>query len=201
MARTVPRVTERPSPTGDESHSNGPPRSGITPVVTGNGRPIVRAHSHLAHGRSPRTALVPALVHASDDAARVPESEPTARPPFLAYRGPGERSGGQILARATGGTHEIDRHGRSTVVFPEPPTRPRPRAGNGNGGLVARYTAEVPGTSWNAGADAPPASAFETSTQVVDAFDELYDRVLTRLRRDLIVERERRGDLAGAFFR
>jgi hypothetical protein len=32
-------------------------------------------------------------------------------------------------------------------------------------------------------------------------FEELYDRVLSRLRRDLIVERERRGDLAGAYFR
>jgi hypothetical protein len=142
------------------------------------------------------------LVHAPSDAAPVPKSEPTPRLPALAYRDPGDRPSGHALARVTGGTHEIDGHGRSTVVFPGPPTRPRHLGANGNAGVIARYTVDVPSTSLNGHGALPlPGSALETTTQEVDAFDELYDRVLTRLRRDLIVERERRGDLAGGFFR
>jgi hypothetical protein len=51
------------------------------------------------------------------------------------------------------------------------------------------------------GRDAVPSAAGEPSTHDTVEFEDLYDRVLSRLRRDLIVERERRGDLAGAYFR
>jgi len=51
------------------------------------------------------------------------------------------------------------------------------------------------------GPDMIPDPPVRRSVYGAGEFEELYDRVLSRLRRDLIVERERRGDLAGAYFR
>lgn len=87
-----------------------------------------------------------------------------------------------------------------------------PHATNGNRQLVARRTTELePVSPSGDGQSWAPSSAMETGvtepgvmeTGLHEAsdFDDLYDRVLSRLRRDLIVERERRGDLAGAYFR
>lgn len=101
------------------------------------------------------------------------------------------------MARAIGVTRETDGFGRSAVVFPEPQSRtPLSRT---SGRTIARETVELPTASLNGiGPDSQPA---ETSMYDAGEFEELYDRVLSRLRRDLIVERERRGDLAGAYFR
>ena len=76
-----------------------------------------------------------------------------------------------------------------------------PVARSGNVRPLARQIElEAPSPNGH-GPDAVPSAASEPSTYDTVEFEELYDRVLSRLRRDLIVERERRGDLAGAYFR
>jgi hypothetical protein len=66
---------------------------------------------------------------------------------------------------------------------------------------LARRTEFEPASLNGHGPDAVSTAAAEPSPYGTGEFEELYDRVVSRLRRDLIVERERRGDLAGAFFR
>jgi hypothetical protein len=66
---------------------------------------------------------------------------------------------------------------------------------------LARQIELEPASLNGHGPDAVPSAAAEPSAHDTVEFEELYDRVLSRLRRDLIVERERRGDLAGAYFR
>jgi hypothetical protein len=141
------------------------------------------------------------VVRASTRAVTTLDSPaPAVQAPFA----PSARPGGHALARATGGTHEIDATGRSTVVFPQTPTRNAPAVTtNGSGPHIGRTIELDPAFLNGGGAEALANSSSDTDTRPRDneGFDELYDRVLSRLRRDLIVERERRGDLAGPFFR
>jgi hypothetical protein len=65
---------------------------------------------------------------------------------------------------------------------------------------LARQIELEPASLNGHGPDAAPSSAAEPSARDAVEFEELYDRVLSRLRRDLVVERERRGDLAGSYF-
>jgi hypothetical protein len=112
-----------------------------------------------------------------------------------------DRPTGQSLARAIGVTRERDGSGRSTVVFPKPSGRAMsPGTGSNARPLARQIELEAPSLNGH-GPDAVPGAAAEPSTHDTVEFEELYDRVLSRLRRDLIVERERRGDLAGAYFR
>jgi hypothetical protein len=126
-------------------------------------------------------------------------SRSLARPTALTDDGRRDRPSGRALARATGGTHQVDGFGQSMVVFP-PPTRLGPGESNGSGGHIARVIDPGPTSNGN-GPERTTSRGSETNTRDGAEFDELYDRILSRLRRDLIVERERRGDLAGAFFR
>jgi hypothetical protein len=82
------------------------------------------------------------------------------------------------------------------VVFPQAPSQTAPR-----GAQTARHIArqiELGPEFFNGDV---AQSSEEANVYDGEGFDELYDRVLSRLRRDLIVERERRGDLTGRFFR
>jgi hypothetical protein len=113
-----------------------------------------------------------------------------------------DRPSGQSLARAIAVTRETDGSGRSTVVFPQPPGRGIHPGTSRNARPLARQAIELETASLNShGPDAVPSAAADPNTYDTGEFEALYDRVLSRLRRDLIVERERRGDLSGAYFR
>jgi hypothetical protein len=86
-------------------------------------------------------------------------------------------------------------------MFPQPPGREVRSETSRTARPLARRTIEPGTASLNGhGPDAVPNAAAEPTTSATDEFEELYDRVLSRLRRDLVIERERRGDLGGAYF-
>ncbi|HWH11053.1 MAG TPA: hypothetical protein VG165_07990 [Solirubrobacteraceae bacterium] len=86
----------------------------------------------------------------------------------------------QRLADATGATREVDPSGRSTVVFRVPDELGSPEGA----------------------AAAPPAATASARPVAIpgpgdpEGIDDLYDRLLDRLRRDLLVERERSPGLS-----
>jgi trimeric autotransporter adhesin len=189
---------------GDEPRGVGPSSPGIAPVLSGSLRPLVRASARATASRSPSALNAPAAVapaRVTNDPGLRPEPAQDAGVALFAPNGGSDRPSGPALARATGGAHEIDGTGRSTVVFPQPPGRATTVANHSIGAHIAR-TIELDPAAFNGDVPwAPPGSSADTSTDDGEGFDELYDRVLSRLRRDLIVERERRGDLTGPFFR
>jgi len=204
--RTLPRV-ERP--VGFDTHAGTAargeaPASRITAGIPGNTRPHVRAHTRVTGQRAPGKAAATVAATATATApmlAREPEPELTSSQPYHPLANVPDRPSGQSLARAIGVTRERDGSGRSTVVFPQPPGRGMRSGTSVNARPLARRIELEPASLNGHGPDAVPSAAAEPSTYDTGEFEELYDRVLSRLRRDLIVERERRGDLAGAYFR
>ena len=208
----VPRVEP---PVGFDTHAGiaapgEAPASRITAGIPGNTRPHVRTHTRVAGPSAPKTAAATVAAGAATSVASAAtatasilasEPEPIPSQPYHPLANVPDRPSGQSLARSIGVTRESDGSGRSTVVFPQPPGRGAHPATSRNARPLARQI-ELASTSLNGhGPDAVPSAAAEPSTYDTGEFDELYDRVLSRLRRDLIVERERRGDLAGAYFR
>ena len=164
------------------------------------GRPVVRAFTRAAPPASLTPPTKPATAVATADGPNDanPNPDPVTGPgvPLFAAGAASNRSSGHALARATGGARGVDATGRSTVVFPRAPSQTAPR-----GAQTARYIArqiELGPELFNGDV---ASSSEEANVYDGEGFDELYDRVLSRLRRDLIVERERRGDLTGRFFR
>jgi hypothetical protein len=154
--------------------------SGIAPVAARETRPLVRA----------------------DTSITVRQPQPPASPAMLPAAATHGRPSGESLARAIGVPSGSDGSGRSTVVFPQLPKPATQRGPNGGSRLLARRTVEMEAPALpGQGPQDRQSAATETSMYDAGQFDELYDRVLSRLRRDLIIERERRGDLAGAYFR
>jgi hypothetical protein len=177
--------------------------SRITRIVPGTTRPLVRAHALLTGQSGPGSAVATLAV---GDPASAPTfaREPEAAPPQPNFPLPSarDRPSGQSLARSIGVTRESSGSGRSTVVFPQRPDRAMRSQTNGKPRQVARQEIKFETASLNGhGADAVPGAEVQPSPHDAGEFEALYDRVLSRLRRDLIVERERRGDLAGAYFR
>jgi len=113
-------------------------------------------------------------------------------------------STGTELAAATGFPVEYGEAGQSTIVFapgrvqrePAPPVRrvlSRQEDGEGAGSAV-----DVGSESAEAVATATPAAAAAPGGgDGAQSIDEIYDKVVDRLRRDILVERERMGDLLG----
>lgn len=203
--RAVPPIQ---SPGGFDTHersaaSGDTPASGAVPTLRVNTRPLVRAHTRMAGPSAPGQAV--ATVAAADTATaliRASEPEPTPQQSYLSPASARNRPTGESLARAIGGTRESDGSGGSTVVFPQPPGRGTRPGTSGSARLLARETIDLEPASLNGhGPGAVPTAAVQPSMYDSGEFEELYDRVLSRLRRELIVERERRGDLAGAYFR
>ena len=177
--------------------SDRDPRAPLRADIPRTPRPIVRAHTRLARVAvsAPVPGTIPAA-RATGTSTVVVQPGPTTPPSFFPVAPQRDRPSGESLARAIGVTREFDGFGRSAVVFPQPPSGTT--ASGTNGRTIARETVELPTSRLNgSGPDGEPA---ETNTHDTGDFEELYDRVLSRLRRDLIVERERRGDLAGAYF-
>ncbi|HEU0316134.1 MAG TPA: hypothetical protein VFR49_02325, partial [Solirubrobacteraceae bacterium] len=88
------------------------------------------------------------------------------------------------LAQATGGALAVDPAGRSTVVF-RAADAPGPNPG------APRLDSSKRSPDWS------PAAA---ATDHPAAFEDLYDRLLDRVRRDLTIERERAGGLTHHLF-
>jgi len=159
-----------------------------------------------------RTATGPVALQVEDtlndrqalQIARTPSERPRvqfggdARPAPAPRPAPPIRgSSGLRLARATGAAHDATRSGLSTVLFApgyagtEPPVSP---------GAVAlptifRQDGAVEATSAPAEpAATPQAPAPGPGEQNID---EIYEKVVERLRRDLLIEREKMGDVLG----
>lgn len=142
----------------------------------------------------------PMLVAHSARSEALVEPKPAAAPPQSAtgalQRQPAAGDGAPLdaatLARLTGGALEQHAGGTSTVSFlaraadPAPPPRPPPSA------ATAPPTATAPTES-----QAPADAIAITGEHWPLRMDELYDRILKRLRRDLLGERERRGRAIG----
>jgi len=219
--RAVPDV-ERPfgldTHTRTASPGEAAPASTTTAGIPGKTRPPVRAHTRVTRPSASRTASAAVAAGATATVAntatatapipaRGPEPEPTASRTHhpLAnvldrLANVPDRPSGQSLARAIGVTRESDGSGRSTVVFPQPRGRGIHSGTSMNARPLARQIELEPASLNGHGPDAAPSSAAEPSAPDAVEFEELYDRVLSRLRRDLVVERERRGDLAGSYF-
>jgi hypothetical protein len=131
--------------------------------------------------------------------ARTPAAAASpARP--LAARNP--QTSGSRLAAATGGTLESDDGETVTVVFPRPAESafapaatlmraadPEPPAASAPAPSAVTTTAPTAAT-----APAPPASPGRSGGADIE---EIYDQVMQRLRRDLLADRERMGDMLG----
>ncbi len=180
-----------------------PPASRTTAVIPGDTRAFVRAHIRVTGPNPPGTAGATAAAAATETAPMLTsEPEPTPSRPYSPLTNVPDRPSGQSLARAIAVTRETDGSGRSTVVFPQPPGRGIHPGTSRNARPLARQAIELETASLNShGPDAVPSAAADPNTYDTGEFEALYDRVLSRLRRDLIVERERRGDLSGAYFR
>jgi len=159
---------------------------------------------------------------AGGTAARYPADRPLVRlsePSRSAPRAPSgllaraplpQGSSGARLAAAAGLPLEYERAGSATVVFapgyaePAPaPAGPSARArvlarqGDDGGGAEAAAEASE-ATAEVAAAPAPGAAAAAGGGRGgSDNIDEIYEKVVDRLRRDLLVEREKMGDLLG----
>jgi len=91
----------------------------------------------------------------------------------------------QRLADAAGASPEIDAAGRSSVVFGAPDRR------TPDGADSVRTALDVP---TRASVSLPPMPSRPRDDPA--AVDDLYERLLERLRRDLLIERERSAGLA-----
>jgi hypothetical protein len=100
------------------------------------------------------------------------------------------------LAAATGGTLVHDPSGPTSVEFPPPH------------GVIARQavgveTAEAvtaPAAVTAPSVSPPSAAAAPLPSRAPTEMDDVYDHVIRRLRRELLVEREAMGDLTGDLF-
>ncbi len=203
--RAAPAVERR---VGSHTHaetavSGEAPASRMTVVIPGNTRPLVRAHIRVTGPSPPGTAAATVAAAATETAPMLAsDPDPTPSHPYFPLTNVPDRPSGHSLARAIGVTRESDGSGRSSVVFPQPPSRGMHAGTSRTARPLDRQTIESEPVSLNShGPDAVPSAAAEQSIYDAGEFEELYDRVLSRLRRDLIVERERRGDLSGAYFR
>jgi hypothetical protein len=105
-----------------------------------------------------------------------------------------DSTSGARLAAATGAAFSSDPDGFETVVFPHP------SGFEAASGMISR--APVDGND-----DSPPPPATASSPAPADPppaassgggdIEEIYDQVIERLRRDLLADRERMGDVLG----
>jgi hypothetical protein len=106
---------------------------------------------------------------------------------------------GLRLAQATGAGFSRSSDGVETIEFP----RPREDEAPSTAGFLLRAPDESPPEPGEASA-APAATTVAVAPPPAPAapqggseIDDIYEQVVDRLRRDLLVERERMGDLLG----
>jgi hypothetical protein len=145
------------------------------------------AHVHDPQRPLPRRQAVARLAVAQ----RTPRPAVRSRPPER------ERpSGAARLASAASGVVTQDPLGLDTVEFPAPVSDAA------TGGVVWRATTESPpevpaSPSGSAAPGSTPPPAPASAAQGGASIDDIYEQVIERLRRDLMAERERMGDLLG----
>jgi hypothetical protein len=116
------------------------------------------------------------------------------------------RTSARSLAAATGARPARKTTELATVSFPapdrEPPDHPSMRAASAaTEPFVARQAdAEASAPAEPAAAPAPAPAAPSAAHGSTGDLDEIYDHVVTRLRRDLLREREQMGDLLGDLY-
>ncbi len=100
---------------------------------------------------------------------------------------------------ADGAERVVDDTGRQSVAFPAPPwatpaqRAPSPTETPGRDGAPLARAVNVP----RIGADIAPHPQGAEESPPTPSIDEIYDTVVDRLRRELMVERERLGDSLG----
>jgi hypothetical protein len=174
-------------------HERAPRRTSTPTASGGRPRPVLAARRRPA--ASPVVTAPPAEVGQTARPHAQPGADPTGPP------------AGQRLARVAGAvvSRQLDR-GVETIDFAPPARRP-PTAT-----LLSPAISVTAGGAPGAGATADPAPS-ETAHTTADALasaspgappaaaapdiDDLYEQVVERLRRDLLCERERMGDLLG----
>jgi len=198
-AEAAPRAT--PAPGTGLARSARPAASGTGATPRSAALPVPAA--------APAAAAAPALARTAAPARPAlslvpapPVPEPTAGPAAIA------RSGADELAAATGGQLDYGDDGMATIDFTGPgsPTIPafsttpvtvtREVAPAPTGDVLARAVTDV-------AADTPQSSASTSHSGIPDSAapakpqdpEELYEEVMTRLRRDLIAELEQNGHL------
>ncbi len=132
---------------------------------------LVRRESDAAFGGRPTGGGVSATGGAA------PTWQPTSAPASVA-----SAMGAEPVRESFGG--------RTSVSFPPP----------GGGGTVSSPGGSNSLATLGANASAAPAGQTPPPS-LDDQFDEIYERVVERLRRDMLVERERMGDLVGDILR
>jgi len=161
-----------------------------------------------AHGSSPRLASgqVEPPKRGRFDHART-QREPAARPPIRLRQlarsvhldesdpapPPLLRTAPDRLALAAGATLQHEPDDQATVMFPPPTGREAPTLARQEATLSTPPPAPTPPATLSPSTPAPaPAEAASGAS-----IDDVYEQVLERLRRDLLAERERMGDLLG----
>lgn len=165
-----------------------------------------------AHGSSPRLASgqVEPPKRGRFDHART-QREPAARPPIRLRQlarsvhldesdpapPPLLRTAPDRLALAAGAALQHEPDDQATVMFPPPTGREAPTLARQEATLStpppAPSTPPTPPATLSPSTPAPaPAEAASGAS-----IDDVYEQVLERLRRDLLAERERMGDLLG----
>ncbi len=185
-----PAPAERPV---SEARGSSPRSAG------GQVKPPRPARPDRARIRPERAARPPIRLPQRADSVQRDESAPA--PPPLSGTAP------ERLALAAGATLLPDADDQATVVFPPPGGRGAPMLTRSQARPSAPPAPTTPATVFSTPSAPPPASpATLSSTRPAPApgvpsssasIDEIYEQVLERLRRDLLTERERMGDLLG----
>jgi hypothetical protein len=128
---------------------------------------------------------------------------PGSTPPAAAAAPSAHATSGARIAAASGAILAREPDGTETVSFPEASAPVAAAAGSAATGPVAMSFAPAASDTPARSALTPPAASPPSAPArpgAADANDqeELYERMVTRLRRDLLAERERVGDLLGS---
>ncbi len=204
IARAPDPVPEAPPAPAAPPPRPAPPRTRLAraPATAGT-RPVARIGRRAAHDDPAPPARPPLrLVRAGEESGPVP-----------APRRPVSRTTGTGLMRHVAGYGAgitDDGAGAATVIFPPPPGA----IGGPDGGAIARsflgdaigavshvaeaaqpFIPDAAATNTDLHARAP--SAAQPSGGPGTDMEEIYEGVVDRLRRDILAERERMGDLIG----
>ena len=165
----------------------------------GQMKPPRPARPDRARIRPQRGARPPIRLPQRADSVQRDESDP-APPPLSG-------TASERLALAAGATLLPEADDQATVVFPPPGGRGAPMLARSQATPSAPLARTTPATGFSAPSAPPPASLATVSPappapapaspSPSASMDDVYEQVLERLRRDLLTERERMGDLLG----
>jgi hypothetical protein len=206
-------------PAGDPQQDSSPQTAGgrqvLARIVEGRQVPSVTAAAKQSRlgaesvaGRSEALARQPEAPDRTETLAGAPETAiqeiPGVHgqaPPMLRLARRPQQPSARDLALLSGGDLSEDEPDTSTVLFRSPAAPAGPPAGPGTGPPAGPPTGPATGST-GTGERAPAKQAASpcdgpSGSRSESEIDEIYEELLRRLRRDLIHDRERLGDLLG----